>query len=60
MQKTPQWGDFIRGIIDEIAIFNKALSESEIKSVMTGLARTFAVEPSGKLATTWATTKTQH
>jgi len=49
-------GDFINGAVDEVAIFNKALSEEEIQSAMVGLAITFgfAVEPSGKLATTWS------
>lgn len=52
-------GDFIKGVIDEIAIFNKALTESEIKDVMAGLAIMLAVEPSGKLATTWSRLKTR-
>jgi hypothetical protein len=49
-------GDFIRGIIDEVAILNEALSEDEIKDAMTGLTNAFglAVKPSSKLATTWS------
>lgn len=47
-------GDFMKGIMDEIAIFNRALTDGEIESVITGLARVLAVEPSGKLATTWS------
>lgn len=49
-------GDFIKGTIDEVAILNQALSEEEIKNAMSGLtsALELAVEPSGKLATTWS------
>lgn len=54
-------GDFIKGIIDDVAILNEALSEDEINDAMTGLSNAFglAVEPSGKLATTWSFLKTQ-
>jgi len=42
------------GIIDEVAIFNVALTSDDINSVMTkGLYRVAAVSPSGKLAATW-------
>jgi len=49
------------GIVDELAIFNEALSLDDIKLVMnSGLAVTSAVSASGKLATTWAGVKVQH
>jgi hypothetical protein len=45
------------GILDEIAIFNVALTEDDIKDIMTdGLKKVVgisAVSTSGKLATTW-------
>ena len=48
------------GILDEIAIFNIALTEDDIKTIMTeGLERTLAVSPAGKLSTTWASIKAQ-
>jgi hypothetical protein len=49
----------INGIIDEVAVFNVALSENDIGSIMTkGLEFiTTAVSPSGKLAATWAEIK---
>ena len=54
-------GDCYGGIIDEVAIFNVALAEDDVKSIMTkGLGKatdTTAVSPSGKLATTWADIK---
>ena len=51
------------GIIDEVAIFNVALEEGDIQSIATkGLGAAtgmVAVEPSGKLASTWANLKSQ-
>jgi hypothetical protein len=43
------------GIIDEVAIFNRALSDEEIQMVMDGLI--FPVEPREKLAITWGKVK---
>ncbi len=41
------------GYVDEVAIYNRALSEDEVNEDMNkGVF--FAVDPSGKLATTWA------
>lgn len=49
---------FANGIIDEIAIFSAALTEDEVKTIMTqGLRKTLslaAIEPLDKLTTTWA------
>ena len=54
---------FYKGIVDDVAIFNEALSEDDIKSIMSqGLSRTLgitAVSRAGKLTTTWATVKVQ-
>jgi len=44
-----------KGLIDELAIFNVALTETDIKDSMRGFL--YAVEPSGKLTTTWAAIK---
>ena len=50
----------LNGTMDEVALFNKAMSEDEIKSIITdGLRMTTAVDPSGKLTTTWASIKTR-
>jgi len=43
------------GIIDEVSVYNVALSEADIKNVMTAAA----VFSAGKLTTTWAETKTK-
>ena len=46
------------GIIDDVGIFNQALSADDIVNIMdNGLERVSAVSPSGKLATTWSDIK---
>jgi len=52
---------YFGGIIDEVAIFNVALSEKDLGSIMTkGLeAIRSDVFPSGKLTTTWGDIKQQ-
>ncbi len=45
-----------RGTVDEIAIYNRALSQDEIQASM-GLGHVQPVEPVGKLATVWANLK---
>ena len=48
------------GTIDEVAVFNVALNPGFIKRIVEeGLAATTAVEPTGKLSTTWSTLKSQ-
>jgi hypothetical protein len=55
--------DFHSGLIDEIALFNVALSDQDLQTVMNkGLKESLgiaAVVLSGKLATTWAGIKSQ-
>ena len=53
-----QWGAFLGATIDDVAIFNTALSVDDIAKIMNdGLGTTTDVEASGKLTTTWATIK---
>ena len=56
-------GDFLPGQIDDVAVFNVALKEGDIKSIMDkGLKKVLdaaAVSPMGKLTTIWAVTKAQ-
>lgn len=47
------------GALDELIIFNKTLSDAEIKSLTKGYEMAGAVLPEGKLATTWADIKSQ-
>ena len=54
-------GRQFNGIIDELVIFNDALSIDDIKTIMNkGVVGVSAVSPSGKLATAWATIKVQY
>lgn len=48
-------GAFVNGSIDEAAVWQRALSDDEIKQAMTG--NILAVSPSDKVATTWADMK---
>jgi len=49
---------YVNVAIDEVAIFNRPLSGSEIKLVQNGLERFIAaVSPQGKLTTSWASVK---
>ena len=51
---------YFNGALDDVGIFNKALSENEINDIMTnGLRDVLAVAPSGKLSTAWGTIKTR-
>ncbi|MDE0689509.1 MAG: LamG domain-containing protein [Candidatus Poribacteria bacterium] len=53
-----QWGQYFSGRFDEIAFFSVALTEDDIKVVMTkGLKSALAVYPAGKLTTTWGNIK---
>ncbi|MFQ6044454.1 MAG: LamG domain-containing protein [Candidatus Poribacteria bacterium] len=50
-----------QGFFDELIIFNVALSEDDIQSLMTnGLIKELNVEPSGKLSTTWGSVKDRY
>ena len=50
---------WIKGMMDEVAIFNRALSEDEINQIMSGgLSQSvLAVEPAGKLGIAWGALK---
>ena len=48
--------DGVRGIVDEVAIWNRPLSEDEIQQAMQGNI-TASIDPSLKLATTWGNMK---
>ena len=50
--------NFFTGAIDEVGIFDVALTEDDIQMIMKeGLANALAVSPSEKLATTWGGVK---
>ena len=52
--------EFWKGVIDEVALFNTALSEDDIAGIMNnGLSPLSAVSEIGKLATTWGRLKSR-
>ncbi|MBC8232976.1 hypothetical protein H8E77_25820, partial [bacterium] len=51
-------GQKFNGIIDEVQVWDKALSEKEIKESMGDITIT-AVDTSGKLTTTWGSLKSE-
>jgi hypothetical protein len=48
---------WFKGMIDEVAIFNRAITDKEITQIMGGLQNVLAVDPKGKLAATWSQLK---
>ena len=46
---------FFIGVIDEVAIFNRAVTQAEIKTAMEG--DIMPVDPDGRLSITWARLK---
>jgi len=46
-------GNRFDGVIDEVGIFNRGLTEDEVKQTMAGFDAMLAVEPNDKLAVTW-------
>jgi hypothetical protein len=48
---------YFDGIIDEVAIYNRALGTSEVLAVMEQGLASLAVDPQSKLTTTWSSVK---
>ncbi|MBM3238969.1 LamG domain-containing protein [Candidatus Poribacteria bacterium] len=48
---------YVNGILDEVAIWNRALSDDEITQAMNGKLISAAVAPRGKLTVTWGDIK---
>ena len=53
--------EYFNGLIDDIGIFNVALTEDDVRNIMkNGIGKAIgiaAVSPSAKLATTWSNIK---
>jgi hypothetical protein len=59
-QVEPKWKYYSASIIDEVAIFNVALTGDEVRSVMhRGLSQVLAVIHTDRLTITWASIKAQ-
>ena len=52
----PTWA--YAGLLDEFMLFHRALTEKEVEHLASGPEKPFAVDPSGKLSTTWGDIKT--
>ncbi len=50
-------GETFAGLMDDYAVFTRALDEDEINLIMEGVEAFLPVEPQGKLATQWAALK---
>lgn len=51
----------LKGIVDEVALFNVALTEDDINEIMTkGLISALRVESANKLSTTWGAIKAKY
>ena len=53
-------GNFFPGAMDEVAIFHSALEQEDIQVLMEGFDKYLAVDPEGKLGTTWGHIKATH
>ena len=50
-------GDYWSGVLDEVAMFNRALTEDEIQDITMNMRDALAVEALGKLTVTWGALK---
>ena len=52
-KEPPALNRYYNGIIDDFALFNRGLSQDEIKEIQDGIQEILAVEPDAKLPITW-------
>ena len=53
----PGGDEYFDGVMDEVFIYSRALTEAEILKVMVGGDRVLSVNPSDKLGVTWGIIK---
>lgn len=53
-------GDYWNGLIDEVAIINRAVTTAELTDAMKGFDKNFAVDSTGTIAVTWGNVKTDY
>ena len=51
---------YYNGVIDEFALFNRGLSQDEVKEIQGSIQEILAVEPDEKLPTTWGLLKQRY
>ena len=59
-EEPPNLNRYYNGDMDEFAMFNRGLSQNEIKEIQGGIQDILAVEPTDKLSTTWGTLKRKY
>lgn len=53
-------GDYMMGVLDEVIILNRGISQEEVKELMEGAEKlTTSVDPRGKMAAIWAEIKSR-
>ncbi len=57
MEEPPALNRYYNGDIDEFALFNRGLSQDEIKEIQDGIQDILTVDPESKLPTTWGRLK---
>lgn len=53
LEEPPALNRYYNGDIDEFALFNRGLSQDQIKKIQGGIQDILAVGPESKLPTTW-------
>ncbi len=56
---TAQFKDWFTGMIDEVKLYNRGLTEAEVLKSMEGPGE-FSVKPDGKLAVKWGEIKSNN
>ena len=51
---------YYNGIIDDFALFNRGLTQNEVKEIHGGIQEILAVDPKAKLPTTWGMLKQRY
>lgn len=59
-EEPPALNRYYNGDIDEFALFNRGLSQDEIKEIRGGIQEILAVDPDAKLPTTWSSLKQRY
>ena len=60
-EDPPDLNRYYNGVIDEFALFNRGLSQDEVKEIQeSSIQEILAVEPDGKLPTTWGLLKQRY
>ena len=59
-EEPPALNRYYNGVIDEFALFNRGLSQDEIKEIQGGIQEILAVDPDAKLPMTWGLLKRRY